>query len=293
MNFNFLILFLILMNSAQAFDKDFTTINDKVPLEFNLLFDSMKLEIKLPSEKIKMIGLCKDLNDNLGLLKKEHIFMLMKTEVAKSTLEYKFSKVRQFDMNSYLISRLDEDFKLKKPLLNPFSKWIWQSILAELHYREKMGLITAKSFSPTLFDGTKRAAAMRFQRYLSYLYPWIDKMDSLDAAHFNKLSMEVSWSILERINDRSILFKRYASTASGDTKTTIINIPQKLIDLKPEDIKKMQNDTLPPTLAEESKKEKAEASVQIEKVTPLDMSSLSDDVSRELEKKTEETQKSP
>jgi hypothetical protein len=118
-------------------------------------------------------------------------------------------------------------------------------------------------------------------------------MDSLDAAHFNKLSMEVSWSILERINDRSILFKRYASTASGATKTTIINIPQKLIDLKPEDIKKMQNDTLPLTLAEQSKKEKAEASIQIEKVTPLDMSSLSDDVSRELEKKTEETPKSP
>lgn len=288
-----LILLLFFLNSAFAFDKDFTTLNDRVPLEFNLLFDSLKLEIKTPSEKLKMIGLCKDLNDNLGFLQKEHIFMLMKTEIAKTTLEYKFSKVRQFDMNTNLISRLDEDFKNKKPYLNSFSKWIWQSVLAELHYRSDMKLITSSSFNPNLFDGPKRAEALRFQRYLSYLFPWIDQMDSLEASGFNKLSKEVSWLILERINERSLLFKRYASTATGDTKTTIINIPQKLLDLKPEEIKQMQNDNIPLSLSEQSKKEKVQASEQIEKVTPLDMSSLSDDVSKELDRQTADPQKTP
>lgn len=266
-------------------------INDRVPLEFNFLFDSLKVSIKTPAEKLRMVGLCKDLNDNLGFLKKEHIFMLMKTEVIKTTLEYKFSKVRQFDMNNLLITRLEQDFKSKQPYLNTFSKWIWQSILAELNHRKDMGIIKESTFSPNLFTGTKKQEALRFQRYLNYLYPWIDKMDSLDAAGFNLLSKEVSWAILEKINDRSILFKRYASTAASDTKITIINIPQKLIDLKPDEIKKMQNDTMPMSLAEQSKLEKAEALKQIDKVTPLDMSTMSDDVAKELKNSIEEPSK--
>jgi hypothetical protein len=118
-------------------------------------------------------------------------------------------------------------------------------------------------------------------------------MDSLDAGKFNLLAKEVSWAILERINHRSILFKRYASTSAGDTQTTIINIPQKLIDLRPEDIKKMQSDTMPLTLSEQSKVEKAEASEQVEKVTPLDMSTMSDDLARELENKTKPGETAP
>jgi hypothetical protein len=212
--------------------------------------------------------------------------MLMKTEVIKATLEYKFSKVRQFDMNTHLIARLEEDFKSKKQLLNSFSRWIWQSVLAELNHRKKVGLITDASFNPMTFDGTKRQDAMRFARYLNYLFPWIDKMDSLDPSKFNQLTMKVSWRILERINDRSILFKRYASVAAGDSQTVIINIPQKLLELHPEDIKKMQSDTLPTSLAEQSKAEKVQAAEEMEKVTPLDMSTMSDDLAKELENKT-------
>jgi hypothetical protein len=288
-----LLIILSISFSAWGFDKDLTTINERVPLEFNLLFDSLKLEIKTPSEKIRMIGLCKDLNDHLGFLKKEHIFMLMKTEVIKGTLEFRFDKVRQFDMNQLLITRLEKEYENKKAYLNSFSKWIWQSILAELHHRKEMGLISAASFNPGNFTGTKKAEAMRFQRYLNYLFPWIDKMDSLDAAAFNKMAKEVSWTILQRINERSILFKRYASTATGDTQVTIINIPQKLLDLKPEEIKRMQNNQAPLTLAEQAKKEKIEASQDIEKVTPLDMSTISEDVAKELENKTAPAPASP
>jgi hypothetical protein len=282
-----LFLFLFLSSLAYGFDKDFITINDKVPHEFNLLFDSMKIEIKTPSEKVKMIGICKDLNDNLGSLQKEHIFILMKTEVIKSTLEFKFSKIRQFDVNESLITRLEEDFKSKKAYLNSFSSWIWQSILAELNYRKKMGLITLTTFNANLFQGAKRLEAQRFERYLIYLTPWIDKMDSLDPVAFNALSKEVSWKILERINARSLLFKRFASTATSEVKTTIINIPQKLLELEPQDIKEMQKDVLPTTLEEQSKIEKVEALKEIEKTTPVDLSPLSEDVSKELEKVTE------
>jgi hypothetical protein len=265
--------------------------NDQVPLEFNLLFDSLKLEIKTPADKIRMIGLCKDLNDNIGNLKKEQIFMLMKTEVIKGVLDFKFSKLRQFDVNTMLITRLEQDYDSKKKYLNSFSRWIWQSMIAELNHRKKMGIITSSTLNPNLFEGQKRNDALRFERYLNYMNPWIDKMDSLDASAFNKLSKEVSWAILERINDRSQLFKRYASTSTGENKTAIFNIPQKLLEMTPEEIKEMQKDETPLTLSEQSKKIKVEATTEMEKVTPLDMSTVSEDVSQELDKKIQSDKK--
>ena len=73
-----ILLLLILSNLAFGFDKDFTTVNDRVPLEFNHLFDSLKLNARTPAEKVRLIGLAQELNQNLGFLSKEHIFLLMK-----------------------------------------------------------------------------------------------------------------------------------------------------------------------------------------------------------------------
>lgn len=280
-----LLLPLMISTSALAFDPDFKTVNDRVPLEFNHLFESMKIAAKTPSDKIQLVGICKELDENLGLLQKEHIFLLMKSEVIKNVLEYKHKKVRSFDITTLLIKRLEETFAQKKGLLTPFSQWIFNSTIAELKYRESMGLINTRSFSVENFEGAKKIEAQRFSRYLNYLLPWIDKMDSLSASDFNAFSKEVSWVILKRLNERSILFRRFASTATGDTKVTIFNIPKKLLELHPEDIKRMQSDETPLTLKEESEKAKTEASKQIQNVSPDDLSPLSDELSKELEQK--------
>lgn len=288
MKFNLLILVFLISTNIFAFDKDLKTVNDRTTLEFNLLFEAMKLEAKTPSDRIKFVGLCKELDENLGFLSKDQIFLLMKSVVIKELLEYKFTKVRQYDMTTLLIDRLESGFTQKERFLNGFSKWIWRSVLAELKSREKSGIITTRSFNPRTFEGDKMTEALRFQKYLTYLSPWVDKMDSLSAPEFNTLVKEVSWVILRRLNERSLLFKRYASTASGDTKITLINIPQKLLDLRPEDIKRMQNDEPDMTLKEQSEKEKSRAQETVEKVTPEDFSPLSDDLNRELQKKTNE-----
>lgn len=280
-----LLLPLFIAGSAFGFDNDFKTVNDRVPLEFNYLFDSMKIGMKTPSDKMKLVGICKELDENLGFIQKEHIFLLMKSEVIKNVLEYKHKKVRSFDVTTFLISRLEEDFGKKQNLLTPFAQWIYRSTIAELRYRESMGLITARSFSPNNFDGAKRVEAQRFARYLTYLLPWIDKMDSLSASDFNELTKEVSWVILRRLNQRSILFKRFASTATSDTKVTIFNIPGKLLELHPEDIKRAQSNEPALTLKEESEKAKTEATKQIQNVSPDDLSPLSDELSKELDQK--------
>jgi hypothetical protein len=280
-------LLLLLPLTVEAFNKDFKILSDKIPLEFSLLFDSLKLEIKSPREKIQLIGLVQELDQNLGFLKKEHIFLLMKSEVIKNVLEHKFAKVRQFDMTNLLVERLEEDFKNKKKYLNPFSEWIWRSILAELKQRQATGLITDKSFNPNQFTGSQRQEAQRFKRYLNYLLPWIDRMDSLNAAQFNALSKEVSWEILQKINQHSSLFKRFASTASGDSRVTLFNIPQELLNLHPQEIKQMRNNQLPMTLKEQSLRERNEAKEKVENISPVDMSPVSDDVIQEIESKAE------
>jgi hypothetical protein len=282
----FLSALFLLSFSAQAFDKDFKTVNDRAPLEFTYLFESMKLMIKTPSEKIRMVGLCQDLDQNLGFLPKEQIFLLMKSEVIKNVMEYKFKNVRQFDVSALLIDRLEKELVTRQKYLTPFSLWIWRSVIAELKARQNQGLITDRSFSVSTFDGEKRKLAERFRRYLDYLLPWIDKMDSLDATQFNLLAKEVSWNILRRMNDRSLLFKRYSSTAVGDSRIVIFNIPERLTNLHPEDIKRMQIDDPSLTLKEQGEKEKTEATSTVESLAPTDMSTISDDISRELEKKT-------
>ncbi len=281
----FKLIFLLIPAISFGFDKDFKTVNERVPLEFNYLFESMKINLKSPSEKIKFIGLCKELDENLGFLQTEHIFFLLKSEVIKNVLEFKHQKVRSFDMTTSLLKRIEEDFSKKESLLSPFSQWIWRSIIAELKHRETMGLITNKSFNPNFFEGSKKVDANRFSRYLNYILPWIDKMDSLSAAEFNQLTKQVSWIILRRLNERSLLFKRYASTASTETKVTIFNIPAKLLELHPEEIKRMQSDEAPLTLKEESQKEKLKAMEQVQAVSPDDLSPLSDELSKELEQK--------
>jgi hypothetical protein len=281
----FKIFILLFSFSAMAFDKDFTAVSERVPLEFGLLFESLKLEVKSPSDKLKMVALCKDLNTNLGSLKKEQIYFLMKSEVIKNTMEYKFVKTRQFDVTTLLIKRLDDGYENKSKYMNKFSLWIWRSILAELKMRQKAGIITERSFSARTFDGARLQEALRFEKYLTYLNPWIDRMDSYTAPEFNQLSKDVSWVILRRLNERSILFKRFAASAISGTQVTIFNIPQRLLDLKPSQIKNIDNDA-PLSYQEQSQVEKASATKTVEKVTPEDMSTISDGLAEELEKKT-------
>ncbi len=280
-----IMMLLIFSTGAWGFDKDFKTVNDRVPLEFNHLFESLKLSTKTSAEKIKLVGICKDLDENLGFLGKEHIFMLMKSEVIKNVLEHKFVKVRSFDVTTFLLERLESSFKEKQKYLTPFSQWIWRSIMAELNYRKSLGLITAQSFNPQAFSDAKKSQAVRFARYLNYLLPWIDRMDSLGTTEFNQLTKDVSWIILKRLNERSLLFKRYASSAETGTKVTIFNIPAKLLELHPEDIKRMQQDDIPLSLKEQSEQAKTEAQEQLQDLSPDDLSPISDELSKELEEK--------
>ncbi len=281
------IVFLCLFSlKASAFNKDFTIISDKTPYEFNIMFNSMKGQVKELNDQIKLVGISEDLNRNLGFLEKEHIFLLLKSEVTKSVLEYRFEKTRQFDITLSLIQRLESRFEDQQRYLTDFSKWIWRSLIAELKHRQKLGLITQSSFNPTLFSGEKKAQALRFQKYLHYLMPWIDQMDNLDHQRFNELSLKVSWEVLRKINDRSLLFKNM-SYAQASESTQLFNIPEKLQNLTPDKVKELQFLDQNKSLREKALEEKTKATDQINQIEANDLSPLSDEISKELENQSE------
>ncbi len=284
MIFKFFI-FILIPLTALGFDKDFKVVNDRVPLEFQLLFEALKTSSSSSKEKVKLIGICKELDTNLGYLEKEHIYLLLKSFVIKGVLELKHKQVRSFDVTDLLLERLEENFKAKEKYLNQFSLWVWRSILAELRHRKKLGLISTRSFSPANFSGPQKVEAERFSRYLNYLLPWIDKMDSLTVEEFNTFTRNMSWQILDTLVARSVFFKRFATTAETDTKVTIFNIPEKLLKKRSEDFEKNPVEDAPRTLSEESTKLKTQAQKEIQPLSADDLSPLSEDVAEELEKK--------
>lgn len=276
------LIFTLLSSKAFAFNKDFTVISDKTPYEFNVMFNSLRGQLKKVDDQMKLVGYSEDLNRNLGFLEKEHIFLLIKSEVIKSVLEYRFEKSSQFDITTNLIEKLEKRFNDQERYLTDFSRWIWRSLIAELKHRQKLGLITQNSFNPELFSGEKKAQAVRFQRYLHYLMPWIDQMENLDHQRFNELSVKVSWEILRKLNDRSLLFKNM-SYAQGAEATQIFNIPAKLQNLTPDKVKELKFLEENKSLREESQRERSEATDQINQIEPNDLSPLSDEISKKIE----------
>lgn len=272
----------LISTGVKAFNKDFTIISDKTPYEFNLMFNSMKGSLKHINDQIKLVGLSEDLNRNLGFLEKEHIFFLMKSELTKSVLEYRFEKSRQFDITIRLIDKLEKKFEEQSRYLSEFSRWIWRSIIAELKHRQKMGLISESSFHPTLFSGEKKTEALRFEKYLHYLMPWIDQMDNLDHERFNELSIKVSWEVLRKLNDRSLLFKNMSYAQSSES-TQLFNIPSKLQNLTPDKVKEMQYLDENKSLHEQSLIEKSKAQDKVDQIEANDLSPLSEEISKKIE----------
>lgn len=283
MDSKFLIALLFVLLSAQssfAFNKDFTTVNDRVPYEFKLMFDSLKNEVKGGDEKFRMVAIAQDLNTNLGPLQKNTIFFLMKSEIIKNVLEYKIPKARPFPPNHTNIQRIMAKWERYQKVYNPFSRWIIQSLMAEIKTADIDGLILAgQELRPGLFNGEKQAKAVRFLRFMKYASAWFDQIDGLSPKEFNELTKSVSWTTMDRLNQRSLLLKRYASASQSSITTMTFNIPSNLTNLSPSEIKKLQEGPVP-SLKEASEATRQEAKQQTEKMAPEDLSPLSDDIQK-------------
>jgi hypothetical protein len=285
LDFKLIILTFTLLTSISAlgFNKDFTTVNDRVPYEFKLMFESLKSDSKTKADQFKLVALAQDLNTNLAPLQKNTIFFLMKSEIIKNVLEYKIPKSRPFTPSQANVQRLFAKWEQNQKSYSSFSRWIIQSILAEMKQAEADGFILAgQDLRPQLFTGDKQAKTVRFLRFMKYASAWCDQIDSRSAGEFNQLASTVSWVTLDRLNQRALLLKRYASTSQSDTTTVTFNIPGELANYSPSEIKNLEEPPVP-TLKEASEATRQEAEEQTQKLAPEDLSPLSEDIQKKID----------
>lgn len=219
-----LILTLLATLNSYAFHKDFNLVNERAPVEFKLLFESMKYTLKDAQDQIKFIVLCQHINKGLGPLSKDQSMFLLKSESYKSLLEWRHPPT-QFQVGSHTIERLKKSIDSNKAIYSPYSKWILESLVADLNNFKEQGVLDLSNSQKSSLKGEKALQYQKMQKVLKYSRGWIEQADTLSAKDFNQLTEDLAWRTLERVKERAIMFRRFSSKAIQDREEMTFNIP--------------------------------------------------------------------
>lgn len=223
---------LLIAGSAFGFSKDFTLINDRSPLEFKILFDTMKNTLKEPEDEARLVAYCQRINKGLGPLKKDQAFFLLKSEIYKTLLEWKFPP-STFQLSELTLGRLKANLQGSSAIYTPFSQWFIEALIADLEIYQRQGLLSMNATARGRLTGEARASAVKFERVLKYTKGWVEQADSLSAQDFNALTRSASWHILRRIREKAQLFQGLSSQAVEATEEMTFNIPEGKNDAPP------------------------------------------------------------
>jgi len=211
--------------TAGAFHKDFTLVNDRAPLEFKLMFESMKYALKEHNEQLRLIVIAQHINKGLGPLKKDQAFFLLKSEIYKTILEWP-NPSENFQVGSHTLERMKANLAASQAIYTPFSKWILEALIADLEEFKKEGLLDLSAADRASLTGERGQRYLKLQRVLRYTRPWLAQADTISAKDFNALTQQVAWSSLERVKERAALFRRFSSQAIQETSENTFNIPE-------------------------------------------------------------------
>jgi hypothetical protein len=198
-----LILFSVLSLSLASwgFDADFKIIHTQTPLEFQILFESLKVRLKDPAQQSRLKALCQGINTGLGSLTDYQMMFLLKSEVSKTFLEWSKSS-RPLSVTDLTVKRLENIYQKNQLFYTDFSHWFIEALLSDL--KNKNQLSTSLPF-------------MSF---------WVEQLDTLSPQDFNQLTTEASWKVLERLRMKSQFTKKFVTSATKPTLTVIFNIPE-------------------------------------------------------------------
>lgn len=264
-----ILILLSLSFTAQAFNKDFNLVNDRAPLEFRLLFESMKYSLKEVHEQVRLIVLAQHINKGLSPLKKDQSFFLLKSEVYKSLLEWPHPPT-QFQVGSHTLERLKANLNASKAIYTPFSQWVLEALMADLEEFQKEGLLDTPPAQKNMLNGEKSQRYLKMQRVLKYTRGWLEQADTMSAKDFNRLTEELSWKTLERVKERSSLFRRFSSKAVQDSNENTFNIPEQGMPQTNPGKPAPQAITVDPAMkgiSEKAAEEKEEASSSVENLS--------------------------
>jgi hypothetical protein len=219
-----IVLICTFLTPARAFHKDFILVNDRAPLEFKLAFETLKGSVKDPALQVKLIAYAQRINAGLGPLGKDQAFFLVKSEVHKTFIEWRFPPTT-FRPTALTLERLRTNRQASAPLYTPLSQWVLETLVADFEPYAKENLLELTPSQAAALTGDKRQAALKLQRVMSHLAGWTEQADTLSATDFNALTAQLGWQILERVQERAQLLRRFATQAVADTQAQTFNIP--------------------------------------------------------------------
>lgn len=254
---------LLLPLVAHGFSKDFKLINDRAPEEFKILFESMKNGLTDPVEQNRLVAYCGRINKGLAPLKRDQALFLLKSEVYKTLLEWKFP-ASTLAITSDNLTRISANLLINSALYTPFSQWVIESVT------------TGIQLQPNGAQTPETAMAIKYSR------GWLEKAQSLTPKDFNDLTLQLSWEILYRVRAKSLLFQELSSQAIDATEEQTFNIPQLEAASRPEPPKAPLGVSTDVTKQSEKLRDQAEKSVEKIEVKPSDIPA--EDLSNAIDK---------
>ena len=277
-------IFLLFISLTFGFDKDFTIVNQRAPLEFVHLFESLKYNVKDNTEKVKLVSYSEKMNELLKFMSREEVLSLIKAEMTKGILEYHISSVQSPPITSMNLERMKNHLKLSDAIYTPFSKWIMRSIIADLEPYEKNGILSkyAMSSGGTSEEGLK---VLKLKRIARYLAPWVNAADSQAPQDFNLLTSKVSWHLFDLLIEKAQVMQM-AHQLQNKKEEMTFNIPEmKYLYMAAQ--KKSSIPQIPKTVSEKAEAEKQKAISDTQNIT-VDPYQNTTDLSQAIDQKIDE-----
>lgn len=273
-----MIFLLVIMTKLFAFSNDFKLINDRAPLEFSLMFESLKL-VQMPNEeKLRLVVACQNINNSLQRFSPLEVKSFLKTETTKGVLEFKLLNTLGTPPTTHQFSRIEKKIKEDSALYSPFARWLIRSLIADYQAFIDQGFLTKKINEIKKLSGAQGESGVKYQRVLKYTSPWLHKIEGTSPQEFNKLLTQVSWHVLDRIKEKSDLINSFSPKDSSLVSQTF-NIPsmEELYEKPKKNDKKSQ-------LNEISEEEK-EAALELIQETPTNTEINPEEASEVIDQK--------
>lgn len=282
------ILPLILFSTcAHAYNKDFKLVNDRAPHEFKVLFESMRNSLRDPVEEARLVAYCSRIDKGLAPLKRDQSMLLLKTEIYKTLLEWKFSK-SDYRVTNKSLDRIKTNLTNDAAIYTPFSKWVIETMMADLEgFRASGELDTAESVR-NRSSGDENAR--QITKILTYTREWLHKADTLTAQNFNELTQKASWMILQRVREKALLFQELSSKAVQVTEEKTFNIPQIDGPAKPTPAPALGGST---DVGAQSESNKAQATQSLKPIDVKPSDIPAEDLSNAIDKISPDTKAAP
>lgn len=193
-------IYVVAFNFQSALGKEVYLPNNKFPLEFVLLIQSLQKIELTDEEKKDLIKNIAIIDQIAAIMSKEEIFFIIKTEIYKAILnKYKDEKTRFKLYRPENIVKLKDFSKRKFTALLPFANWMARAIQSD------MKVIIKSHLFNKLINHLKRTNLInnsnlrKVKRRLSLLLPWYQKLSTLAKNDIDELMKEFMIECLRKI----------------------------------------------------------------------------------------------